>query len=87
MLDKLQIKCFNILNQFANYIKTMTENMPSSFVAESRRTVRADTDGFGILLPESVLSKHVQVMGHGFLRYRVWPYLRPKSDFPFEGGN
>ena len=26
-------------------------------LSESRRLVRADTDGFGILLPESVLSK------------------------------
>ena len=35
----------------------MTENMPISDVTESRRLVRADTNGFGILLPESVLSK------------------------------
>ena len=35
----------------------MTEILPFSDVTESRRTVRADTDGLGILLPESVLSK------------------------------
>ena len=35
----------------------MTENMPISDVTESRHLVRADTNGFGILLPESVLSK------------------------------
>ena len=35
----------------------MTENMPISKVTESRHLVRADTNGFGILLPESVLSK------------------------------
>ena len=35
----------------------MTEIMPFLDVAESRRLVRADTDGLGVLLPESVLSK------------------------------
>ena len=35
----------------------MTETMPFSDVTESRRTVRADADELGILLPESVLSK------------------------------
>ena len=35
----------------------MTETTPFSEAAESRRLVRADADEFGVLLPESVLSK------------------------------
>ena len=58
----------------------MTENMPISDVTESRHLVQTDTGDLDILLPESVLSKRKRVMGHGCLRYRVWPYLRLKSD-------
>lgn len=35
----------------------MTEIMPFQDVAESRHLVQADTDGLGVLLPESVDSK------------------------------
>ena len=61
------------------FLKTMTENMPFLSVAESRRLVRADTGDFGILLPESVLSKRKQVIGHGCLRYRVWPLFEAEK--------
>lgn len=35
----------------------MTEILPFSDATESRRAVRADAEGLGSLLPESVLSK------------------------------
>ena len=63
----------------------MTEILPFSKVTESRRLVRADTDGLGSLLPESVLSKRKRVMRHGRHRYRAGPCLRLTSDFPFRG--
>ena len=37
----------------------MTETIPPSDAAESRRLVRADADELGILLPESILSKRI----------------------------
>ena len=48
--------------------------------------VRADANDKGALLPESVLSTHEQVIGHGSPRYRARPLLGLLSDFPF-GGN
>ena len=45
-------------------LKTVTEILPFSDVAESRRLVQADTNGLGSLLPESVLSKRKRVMRH-----------------------
>ena len=63
----------------------MTENAFPSDAAENRRLVQADADDLNVLIPESVLSKRKQVIGHGCPRYRAGPYLRPASDFPSRG--
>ena len=46
---------------------------PYSEATESRRTVRADAEGLGALLPESVSSKRKRVMKHGCPRYGAGP--------------
>ena len=65
----------------------MTEIKPFSKAPESRRLLRADADGSGALLPESVLSKRKRVMRHGCHRYMARPCLRLMRDPLFSGGN
>ena len=55
--------------------------------SESRRTVRADAKDMSALLPESVSSKHLQIMRHGSPRYRVRPLNWGSKVIPSYGGN
>ena len=52
-IDKSGVLCLNRHNR--TNIKTVMENLPFLKVSESRRQVRAGTEGFGNLIPESIL--------------------------------
>ena len=61
----------------------MTETTPYSDAAESRRLVRADADEFGVLLPESVLSKRHASNETRALPLQSRALLEAESDFSF----